>query len=330
MDAMEKYFIIGIFLTILALILIAFLGSNTIATAPGEITEGHAQIQDVDVSVKKVPGDTVDLKTITRIQHRGGLSRNLSVLVRAASLNGILETKSTKKLDAVKGDKEVEVTNNLTVEREGGYRIDTILYKEGRRVDMESKRVDGVGNLQPNFATSTVKFHRFQTHPPIEYSIQNVEGNTVTLGVTSYLTNTGNRTGDLRLILKARQSDSNIIANQKQINIGSIERGNTKTPTTTLTVPDGYNYYLDGILWNGSSIIAEQRSVANLHPTKTIDLNQTIQEIGIEVSDFETQQQRPPPQPTSQQQESQPGFGVIITVLAITILVVTLYFRKNE
>ncbi len=330
---MERYFLGGIILTILIAFLIVLFVPNVISTVPGEITEGRAQIQDVDVSVNKVPGETVNLKTITRLRHRGGVSKNLSVMIRATSLNGILQTTKTKEVKEIQGDREIKVINNISVKREGGYRIDAILYKQGERIDIEPKRVDGVGRLNPNFATSTVDFHRFQNHPPIEYSIDQVSGKTVNLKVTTYLTNKGNETRDLELVLKARQSDSNILADEKRIQIGTLNRGKTAKPTTTLEVVDGYNYYLDAVLWNGNSIIAEERSVANLNPTETIKANETVREVGIEVSDFEqTTDERERLQQTQQLsgQQEQPGFGVGATIMAIFILIVSIIARKNE
>lgn len=53
------------------------LGLNTIAAVPVEVAEGHEQIQDVCLSVKKVPGSTVDLEIRTKIRYRDVLSRNL-------------------------------------------------------------------------------------------------------------------------------------------------------------------------------------------------------------------------------------------------------------
>ncbi|MDY7081076.1 MAG: PGF-CTERM sorting domain-containing protein [Halobacteria archaeon] len=256
------------------------------------IREGRVGIQEVDIKPLTVSGGSVELKTITRLSHRGGVSDNVTVEVRATSLeSGMLETTSEKDVGTLEGDKERAVSQNITVERSGGYRIDAVVYKDGERVAQEAKRVSGVGNLQPAFARTPVRFHDFSTQPPIEYSVESVSGNRVGLDTTVYLTNNGDEASqDMRIVLKARQSDSNIVADSQEIPVGSIQAGQTATPTATLEVPDNYNYYLDAVLWKDGSIVGTSRSVANLNPTKRIRANVTEKEVGLKVSDFKDEE----------------------------------------
>nr|WP_282594329.1 PGF-CTERM sorting domain-containing protein [Halorientalis brevis] len=120
----------------------------------------------------------------------------------------------------------------------------------------------------------------------------------------------------MRLVLKARQADSNILAAEKVVRAGQIPAGSTATPHATLTVPANYNYYLDAVLWKGDVIVATARSAANLDPSETIAVNQTRREVGLAVGDFQRNTGGPDSSPdeygetpTPESSGSGPGFG---------------------
>jgi PGF-CTERM protein len=90
-----------------------------------------------------------------------------------------------------------------------------------------------------------------------------------------------------------------------------------------LTVPDGYNYYLDAVLWNDGVIVGTARSVANLNPTETVTANETVREVGIEVGDFDGDQtsdgrnRRTTVEEGAAADGGVPGFGAGVAVLAL-------------
>jgi PGF-CTERM protein len=271
----------------------------TAAVVPGAIAEsdsdpvrtGHLRIQEVSIAPGTVSGGTATLEVDTRLEHWRGTSENVTVLVRAVHLqSGLVETTTEKDVPPISGDREVSVRQNLSVERAGGYRIETIVYRDGERIAEGSKEVRGVGTLTPEYARTSVKFHwqGGDGLPPIEYTVENTENNRTTLDVSTFLTNEGDAPSEeLQVVFTVRQADSNIVADRESVRVGTIQPGRTATPSVELTVPDGYNYYLDAVLWKDGVIVGTARSVANLNPTETIDANETVREVGIEVSDFE-------------------------------------------
>lgn len=271
------------------------------AVVPGAIAEtdsdpvriGHLRIQEVSIAPGPVSGGTATLTVDTRLSHRGGRSENVTVHVRAVHLeSGLVETTKQKAVDPISGDREVSVVQNLSVERSGGYRVETIVYRDGERIAQGSKEVRGVGTLTPEYARTSVRFHwqGGDGFPPIEYTVQDVANNRTTLDVSTFLTNEGDAASEeLRVVFTARQADSNIVADRASVSVGTIQPGRTATPSTELTVPDGYNYYLDAVLWKDGVIVGTARSVANLNPTETLEANETVREVGIEVSDFESE-----------------------------------------
>jgi len=281
------------------------------AAVPGAIAEpdddpvrpGHLSIQEVAISPGEVSGGTATLSVDTRLEHsvRGAIGRsdgnslgesdNVTVRVRAVHLeSGLVETTAETDVPTISGEREVSVVQNLTVERAGGYRIETVVYRDGERIAEGQKEVRGVGTLTPAYADTTVRFHWQGSDglPPVEYTVASADGNRTTLNVSTFLTNEGDAPSEeLRVVFTARQSDSNIVADRRAVEVGAIRPGRTASPGAELTVPEGYNYYLDAVLWKDGVIVGTARSVANLNPTETLEANETVREVGIEVSDFE-------------------------------------------
>ena len=295
---------------------------------------GKLVVRDLAISAGEVSGETAELRVRTRLAHAGPDARNVTVELRATDLeSGLLVTTAQVPVEPIEGDREVAVNGTLRVAREGGYRIEAVVYHEGQRRASADRRVEGVGALRPPDADSPVEFHEFRgsDQPAIEYRIAGSTNRTATLAVTTYLTNTGDDpAGDLRLVLKARQAESGIVAASTTVEIGQIAAGRTATPTAELAVPDGYNYYLDAQLWADGVIVGTARSAANLDPTETLSVNETRREVELEVSDFEpgggrdVARERTPAAAT----DGQPGFTAVLAVLAL--LAVALLARRRS
>lgn len=325
---------------------VAALSVLVAAVAPGVIAQpelrdrpGEVDIVEVTIAPGTISGRTASLSVNTRLRHRGGPSENVSVLIRAIDLDsGFVETERTVTVEPITGMREIAVVGNLSVERAGGYRIETIVFQDGARVAQGGRTVRGVGTLEPDYARTPIEFHRFTGPgadlPVLEYSIATTQNDRVALSVSTHLTNTGETpAGGLRLVIKARQADSNIVADETTVRIDRIGAGHTATPSTELTVPDGYNYYLDAILWKDGVIVGTARSAATLDPTETIAVNRTRQSIGLEVSDFDRRGDRaesvePTPTAAAANTPGQPGFTPAVSVLALLAVAVLLWRRS--
>ena len=226
--------------------------------------------------------------------------------------------------------REVPVVTNLTVGRGSDYRIEAIVYQDGQRLDTGDRTVRGIDSLTPAYAETGVSFHRFTLHdmPAIEYSIGTVVDNRTTLDVTTFLTNRGaTPSGELRVVLKARQVDSNIVADRTEVRLDGIGPGQTATPSASLTVPSSYNYYLDAVLYSGGVVVGTARSGASLDPTETVEVNTTRRDVGLEVGDFETDdgddgRRDGGDRETETPSESGPGFGIGVAAVAILLALV--------
>ncbi|HKJ58647.1 MAG TPA: PGF-CTERM sorting domain-containing protein [Halobacteriales archaeon] len=290
---------------------------------PGQVRPAALRVAELNIAPGAASGETATLSIETRLDHRGGPAENVTLLLRAVGLeSGLVETTREVDVEPIQGDREVAVTENLTVPREGGYRIEAVTYVDGERRASGSRTVRGVGGLAPEYARTSVQFHRFQRtgQPSIEYSIAGVQDDRATLRIRTYLTNTGSESpGGLRLSLTARQADSGIVADETEVTVGEIAPGRTATPEAELLVPDGYNYYLDAVLWKDGVIVGSARSVANLDPQETISANVTTRDVGLDVSDFERDGGGAPERerPAATESAGQPGFTAPLAVAVL-------------
>jgi len=300
---------------------------------------GRLSIAEVTIAPGDVSGASATLQVDTRIRHRGNDGDNATLEVRAVSLeSGLVRASQRIPVESITSNGETHVRTDLSVPRSGGYRIETILYQDGKRVHEGRKEVRGVGSLTPAYAADPVGFHRFrgpgsEEFRPIEYAVADVEDERVTMAVTAYLTNNGDlASDDLRIEFTARQADSNIVTDETTVEVGNVRPGATVTPSGRLTVPDGYNYYLEAQVWEGDTLLTTARSAANLNP----DPNESISvredpddEGGLEVGEFESDRkagdgadfdERDAREREPMSGDGGPGFGAGVAVLALLAL----------
>jgi PGF-CTERM protein len=290
------------------------------------VRPGPVTIADMEIAAGDVTGDTVTLNVETRLAHRGPPARNVSLRVQAVDAeSGLVETTRTVPVGDLRDEREVAVPTNLSVERAGGYRIRAVVYRDGQRIDSGSRDLRGLDALQPPYARSGVRFASADALTPVSFAIADAGPDRTTLDLQLALTNAGDdQPEDLRVSVALRQADSNIVANRTSVSVGSIRPGRTATVETRLTVPAGYNYYIDAVLWKDDVVIDSARGAANLDPSETISVNETRREVELEVGDFTRGDgdagDRPRPEatgiPTS---GGGPGFGVGVTVVSALV-----------
>ncbi|MFT4885418.1 MAG: PGF-CTERM protein [Natronomonas sp.] len=306
---------------LLATVGVAALVSGFVADPGPDEPPARLDVAETTLAAGDVTGETATLDVTTYVSHRGGPAENVTVVVRATDAeSGLVADSTTRELGTVRNDGEREVSLSVTVPREGGYEVATILYVDGQRVDMATASVSGVGALKPPRVRTSVAFHEFPDRPSVEYRIASADGDRVTLDVTSYLTNGGDDPeSGLRLVVTARHADAYVVADRAETTVGTVDPGLTVSPEVQVSVPDDNNYYLDVTLWRDGVILESTRAAANLDPQETISVNETRREVEFEAGDFETGDGSGgrPPRETEAGAQRQPGFGVGVALVAL-------------
>lgn len=290
----------------------------------------HLRLQEDDSTVRvlSVPGETVELQLDSRLRHHGAPAENVTVEVRAIDAeSGLLEDSREQSVGEVSGGRTVPVTTNVTVPREGGYEIETLVYRDGVREYKGHLPIDGVGSLTPDYARSSVEFQRFRTEDEgfgaVATKVRSVNGDRATLNVTSYLRNVGgDDSGDVRVRLRARQAESNVVADSTAVRVGDIGPGATEGVHADLTVPDRYNYWLDAILLSDGVVVDTTTVPANLLPNETLDRSAPEDDdSGFSTGDFagteEQGDERGADGRTPTDSPTGPGFGAAVALVAL-------------
>jgi len=296
-------------------------------------------LQDPRVAAGEIGGEHAELSLDVRMEHRGGTADNVTVEVQAVDTDtGLVATTVRKDLGRIDGNREVRTRVNVTVDRQGGYRLYVRVYEDGRRVETGATTVEGVESLVPEYAASAVGFHRFGDSPAsipvITYEVSAAADNRTTLRTGTYLTNRGDEpAGGLRLVVMARQVESNVIADRTTVEVGEIGPGQTVTEAADLTVPSNYNYYLDGVLFRDGVVVGSATAPAKLDPTRPVPENTTSEEVDFQAGDFERDAGDGADDggmtPRATQSGGGPGFGVA-GALAALIALAALAARRHQ
>ena len=299
---------------------------GVLAEPSEDVRESYLDMRQPYVEASEIDGETVTLRLSNRLEHRGGTAENVTVETRAIDTEtGLVTATDRQSLGDISGDRDVPFNTSVTVAREGGYRIETEVYADQRRQTGHRGTVSNLGALVPPDAQSPVGFHAFDSDTtPMEaiaYNIVRVEDDRATLNVTTYLTNTGNDpAGGVDLRLRARQADSNVVADTATVRVGEIRPGRTVTVNTELTVPDGYDYWLDGILSADGVIVATESSVADLDPTEQLSPDEERTETGFQSGDFAEEDEDEEREMDAEQTVSGgsgPGFTAVAALAAL-------------
>jgi len=306
-------------------LLVAVLVPGALSAPRAATQPGNVDIADTTIQPQAVGGQTVALQVNTTLRHRGNPSPNVTVRLRAIDAeSGLLETTRTVEVGELADDRERVVPATLSVAREGGYRIETVVYQDGQRVDTGRQEVRGLAALVPEYARTPIQFADETTLPPLGVSVQAATERQATLDITAQLINRGSvQSDDVEVSVIARQADSNLVADRDAADVATIEPGRTTGTTLTVSVPNNYNYYVDGVLKKDGVIVDTTRTAVNLNPSERIAVNETRQSVELEVSDFE-RDRRPDRdeervEAGGESDSATPGFGVPVAALALLV-----------
>ncbi|MFC7187337.1 DUF7490 domain-containing protein [Halorubrum yunnanense] len=296
---------------------------------------GHLRVAGIVVSPGEVRGETAELRLGVDLRHRGSAVENVTVRHRAIGAeSGLLVDETTVDVGAVDGGGERTINGSVDVERAGGYRVETAVFVDGKRVETRTTRVGGVAALTPDYADTRVGFTEGNVWPTVAVSVREADNATATLSVSVSVTNRGDAASDpidLRLLM--RQAESNVIADEARETVGSVRPGRTDTVTATVEVPAEYNYYVDAALWSDDVLIDETQGVANLNPRETISTDESVEEVQFSVEDFADDRADAAGEDGADRggdgatEDGTPGFGPVVALVAL--LAAALYARRR-
>ena len=292
-----------------------------------DFEESHLRIAEIDISPERVTSTDVLLSVTTYVENRGnGVSGDAKLILKAFdSASGLLVGETTTSAGSIDEDKTMPVLQQISVKREGDYRIDVVLFEDDKRLRQQSMQIYDIGGLTPNIHDIGIKIQE------MDFLVENVTDSRVVIGVDLYLTNEGDSTSeDLPMLVKAREVDAGLLADKIRITTGSIKKETTIICSCEITVPDGYNYVVEALIWKNDTIVERGEGVVQLNPKRTIPKDEEIVSDKIRVEDFMPEAEARDYGDSVGGMEKAPGFTSILAAITIMVAALTCIRRRED
>ncbi len=315
---------------------IIFLKGDVIQQMPDYKPQSILTIREVDVKPIEVTSARINVNVTAYLNHFGGKTENATMLIRAVSTEtGLLGNQVTTSIPETDSEKTLSISQEILLERTGGYELKILIFDNGTIRDSGSVTVRGLGALIPESRRSGVSVSN------IDFMPSSVTKGTVSLKSDIYLENKGSEASDnLKMIVKAREANSNLLADKSVTETGKIASEATVINSVALSVPDEYNYIVAVELWKGDTLINTWEKPVLLAPTKTIPKESVEKKVDIVVSDF-VRKDAVPGAPAGYEGDvykstaaqdmtrpkSEPGFEVLLAAIA---LIMVIAFRRRS
>lgn len=305
---------------------IVMVGKDVLIQEPDYVPPSFLSIREVDVRPVEVTSSRIEVNVTAYIDHAGGKTRNATMLIRAInSGTGLLGEQVYTSIPETESEKTLAVSRKLRVERDGGYELKILIFNNGSIVDSGSVTIRGMNAITPQSKRSGVVLNN------IDFTVSSVSKGNVGINSDIYLENSGPEPSEnLRMMVKAREAASHLLADKKSSETGVIENETTAVRTVQLVVPDEYNYMVVVELWKGDVLINKWEKPVLLAPTKTVPKESMEKKVDIEVSKFEREGgiaggpmegRFPSPTPAYAMTPAEPGFEVLAAVLALLVVI---------
>ncbi len=290
------------------------------------------RIVDIDISPESVTSTEVALNVTAYVENRGNdCSGDVKLLLKAFDLSsGLLADQTTTPAGTIQKERTKPVSQLINVKREGGYRIEAVLFEDEEIVDKKTVKIYGIGDLDPNIYDIGVKVQE------MDFLVKNVTDFRVTIGVDVYLTNEGEFTSeDLSMLIKAREFDAGLLAGKIWTSTGIIESGTTVIQSCDITVPDNYNYVVEVLIWKNDTIVERGEGVVQLNPTRVIAKDAQVISDNVRVEDFISEEEAAEwdeyrARAGDSGMKKTPGFTSALTLACVAIAIVVVAAMRSR
>ncbi|MHB1260882.1 MAG: DUF7490 domain-containing protein [Thermoplasmatota archaeon] len=247
-----------------------------------EERQNYVFVQGIDVSAPEVGSGRIVLLVNTTLDNSMAPSGDLRLLTKAFDQSTGLLVEQVETPVAPLGKEETRiVSTRLDLVRAPGFRLSVDLYQDDQVVRGASLDVGNLDSLEPNLYDTGLRI------AAMDFEVLSTSGNRTSVRATVYLTNEG-REGSrpLSLQLKAREVSTSLLAAQTWASVGSVSLDATRAYNATLSLPDGYNYAVEAVLWDGDIIVERGSGHVQFAPTTIVNPGQQVVVTRPELEDF--------------------------------------------
>lgn len=234
------------------------------------------RIRGIDVAAPTVASGRATLEVTTTLDNAGGASAPLRLEVKAYSTQtGLRVARNATDVGSLDGETTQEVRTRLEVPRRDGVRIEVVLFEEDQATRTGRVTVDNVGALEPNLRSTGLSIRSIDFH--VEEVGPGNDSRRVRIDARVYVTQEGSaRSGTVEMQVKAREVSTDLIADERRRDVGDVGPEETRIFPVTLDVPDGFNYEVEAVLWDGAFIVERGSGHVQLLPERTVQEGEEI------------------------------------------------------
>ena len=282
--------------------------------------QNYLFVQGIDVSAPEVGSGRLVLLVNTTIDNSEARSGELRLLTKAFDRDtGLLVASVTTPAPPLGKEETRIVSTRLDLPRAAGYRLEVDLYQDDRMIRQGNLEVGNLANLEPNLYDSGLRINT------IDFEVLDTAGNRTSVRATAYLTNEGTGASrPLSLQLKAREVGTGLLVAQVWAQVGAIGLDATRAFNATLALPDGYNYDVEAVLWDGEIIVERGVGQVQFAPTTVVNPGQQVIVTRPDLDDFAGGGA----DGESSGDEATPGLG-FFAVLAVLLLAAIALRRRS-
>ena len=322
---------------------------SLLATLGGGLEPGRPflTIAGVDISAYAESVNRAILNVSVCIDNSGdAYSGEVEVEVKAydAETNLLVATNRTK-VGKIAPKKSEYTFCLLSLPKEGGYRIEVVVFENGKGILRAERKIYGLETLEPP-GTAKISLRELDF---MVASVESVGGKEYAkINTTLFIDNLGGDVSGLKALVKARDNETRLIADRKWVELGTLKCGTTSLRYATLTVPNRRDYIVEVQVFQHGRIIKESSGMVLLSPfaNRTIVLEAQEKRVEIspsfKISDFIPLEKgrmpyaTPIPKPLIPKPErapappAQPGFETLFALSALILTAILGKARKGK
>ena len=321
----EKVIVTLLGVIIVVSIAIVLMNSDALINEKEFKPSAYFSISEIDVKPVEVTSDLIEVNVTAFIYHGGGEAKNPLMLIRAINSNtGLHEAEVSTPIPESDSDKTVTASAKLKIQRNGNYDLRILLYDNGSIRESGSVGIKGLNALTPAAKKSGVEVNN------IDFIVVGASGGKASITSDVYLENKWAAPSEnMNMIVKARQAESNLLADKRSSETGVIVGEATSVKSVQLDVPEGYNYMMVVELWKGDVLVNTWEKALMLAPTKTVPKESQEKKMTLEVSKFMREGGAIPvpgvtmtaPASYAATPKMEPGFESIVAIAALVLVI---------
>jgi hypothetical protein len=314
------------------IVLVATIGGGLRSYERSEIA-----IADIDISAEALGIAHARLNVTTSLDNSGDAkSGEVDVLVKAYDADtNLLVASNGSKVGKIGGRETKSANTYLKLPKEGSYRLQIIVYEDGKGILRGERKIYGLSRLEPpSVAKISIRELDFFVEAVEMESGRGKEKEYAIVNTTLYMDNLGKDVGGLRALIKARDNETRLIADRRWEDLGVLKEGTTSLHYAELRVLNGRDYIFEIQIWQSERIIKEGSGMVMLSPfvnrTVVLEAKEKTVEISpvVEISDF-IPPAVPKPMPYPTPVPAAPGFETLSAAFALFCVFVLLLKKRS-